>query len=432
MLKALTKLSSSQKRFNWSRQLFQKALHLNQYNEQRSVCMDTHSSIIIYNVTVYGENQTLKNGYIKLTNKKITEIGEIHQYVRQPNDHVIELSPSYKVIPGAIDVHIHGVNNADAMDGTAEALKTMARTLPKEGTTSFLATTMTQSNEAVEKALRNAGTYIEQQTDADAEVVGIHLEGPFISPKRAGAQPPTHIQDPNVALFQEWQKAAGGHIKLVTLAPEQPNGLALTSYLKETNVVASIGHSDSTYDQVGEAIEAGASHITHLYNGMRGLHHREPGVLGAAYLRDELFVELITDGIHCRPEMVKLAYDQITSERMILITDSLRAKWLKNGTYDLGGQPVHVNDTTATLADGTLAGSILKMNDAIKNTMSFTNCSLEDIVKMTAENPAKQLNLFDTKGSLKIGKDADIVVLNENLDVEMTFCRGTLNFQKED
>ncbi len=432
MLKALTKLSSSQKRIDWSRQLFQKALHLNQYNEQRSVCMDTHSSIIIYNVTVYSENQTLKNGYIKLTNKKITEIGEIHQYVRQPKDHVIELSPSYKVIPGAIDVHIHGANNADAMDGTAEALKTMARTLPKEGTTSFLATTMTQSNEAVEKALRNAGTYIEEQTDADAEVVGIHLEGPFISPKRAGAQPPTHIQDPNVTLFQEWQKAAGGHIKLVTLAPEQPNGLALTSYLKETNVVASIGHSDSTYDQVGEAIEAGASHITHLYNGMRGLHHREPGVLGAAYLRDELFVELITDGIHCRPEMVKLAYDQITSERMILITDSLRAKWLKNGTYDLGGQPVHVNDTTATLADGTLAGSILKMNDAIKNTMSFTNCSLEDIVKMTAENPAKQLNLFDTKGSLKIGKDADIVVLNENLDVEMTFCRGTLSFQKED
>jgi len=297
---------------------------------------------------------------------------------------------------------------------------------------SAFSTTMTQSNEAVEKALRNAGTYIEEQTDADAEVVGIHLEGPFISPKRAGAQPPTHIQDPNVTLFQEWQKAAGGHIKLVTLAPEQPNGLALTSYLKETNVVASIGHSDSTYDQVGEAIEAGASHITHLYNGMRGLHHREPGVLGAAYLRDELFVELITDGIHCRPEMVKLAYDQITSERMILITDSLRAKWLKNGTYDLGGQPVHVNDTTATLADGTLAGSILKMNDAIKNTMSFTNCSLEDIVKMTAENPAKQLNLFDTKGSIKIGKDADIVVLNENLDVEMTFCRGTLSFKKED
>lgn len=151
--------------------------------------MDTHSSIIIYNVTVYSENQTLKNGYIKLTNKKITELGEIHQYVRQPKDHVIELSPSYKVIPGAIDVHIHGVNNADAMDGTAEALKTMARTLPKEGTTSFLATTMTQSNEAVEKALRNAGAYIEEQIDADAEVVGIHLEGPFISPKRAGAQP---------------------------------------------------------------------------------------------------------------------------------------------------------------------------------------------------------------------------------------------------
>ena len=153
--------------------------------------------------------------------------------------------------------------------------------------------------------------------------------------------------------------------------------------------------------------------------------------LGAAYLRDELFVEIIVDGIHSRPEMVKLAYNQITSDRMILITDSLRAKRLKEGTYDLGGQPVNVNETTATLADGTLAGSILKMNDAIKNMMTYTDCTMEDIIKMTAANPAKQLNLFDRKGSIAVGKEADLVILDEDLDVEMTFCRGKIAFTKE-
>ena len=290
---------------------------------------------------------------------------------------------------------------------------------------------MTQSAEAIERALRNAGEYIITQEDHVAEVVGIHLEGPFIAPIRKGAQPLAYIIDPDVALLKKWQDIAQNQIKLVTLAPEQPNGLELTAVLKKTGVVASIGHSDATYEQVDQAIQAGSSHITHLYNGMRGLHHREPGVLGAAYLRDELFVEIIVDGIHSRPEMVKLAYNQITSNRMILITDSLRAKGLKEGTYDLGGQPVNVNGTTATLADGTLAGSILKMNDAIKNMISFTNCTMEDIIKMTAENPAKQLQLFDRKGSIAVGKDADLVILNEDLDVEMTFCKGKIAYTKE-
>ena len=393
--------------------------------------MKENPTFTIVNLTVYSENETYKNGYIKVVDGKIAEVGPFSQYKQDDTTKVIELSPTYQVIPGAIDVHIHGAANADAMDGTNTALTTMAETLPKEGTTSFLATTMTQSTEAIEEALRNAGEYMTNQKDNLAEVVGIHLEGPFIAPIRKGAQPLSYIIDPDVALFKKWQEIAQNQIKLVTLAPEQPNGLELTAALKESGVVASIGHSDATYEQVDQAIQAGSSHITHLYNGMRGLHHREPGVLGAAYLRDELFVEIIVDGIHSRPEMVKLAYNQITSNRMILITDSLRAKGLKEGTYDLGGQPVNVNDTTATLADGTLAGSILKMNDAIKNMISFTNCTMEDIIKMTAENPAKQLQLFDRKGSIAVGKDADLVILNEDLDVEMTFCKGKIAYTKE-
>lgn len=388
-------------------------------------------TFIINNLMVHSEKETYKNGYIKVVDGKIAEVGPVSQYKQDDDAKVITLSPDYQVIPGAIDIHIHGASNSDAMDATHDALSTMAKTLPKEGTTSFLATTMTQSTQAIESALLNAGKYIENQTQENAEIVGIHLEGPFISPARKGAQPEEYIIDPDITLFKRWQEMAENQIKLVTLAPEQPNGLDLAAHLRGTGVVASIGHSDATYDQIDEAILAGTTHVTHLYNGMRGLHHREPGVLGAAYLRDELYVELIADGIHCRPEMIKLAYNQITSERMILITDSLRAKWLEKGTYDLGGQPVNVDETRATLSDGTLAGSILKMNDAIKNTMENTDCSMTDIIKMTAENPAKQLRLFDRKGSIQVGKDADLVILNDRLDVEMTFCRGNLAFKKE-
>ncbi|MFJ7854656.1 N-acetylglucosamine-6-phosphate deacetylase [Peribacillus frigoritolerans] len=388
-------------------------------------------TFIFNNLMVHSEKETYKNGYIKVVDGKIAEVGPASQYKQDDDAKVITLSPDYQVIPGAIDIHIHGASNSDAMDATHDALSTMAKTLPKEGTTSFLATTMTQSTQAIESALLNAGKYIENQTQENAEIVGVHLEGPFISPARKGAQPEDYIVDPDVTLFKRWQEMAENQIKLVTLAPEQPNGLDLAAHLRGTGVVASIGHSDATYDQIDEAIQAGTTHVTHLYNGMRGLHHREPGVLGAAYLRDELYVELIADGIHCRPEMIKLAYDQITSERMILITDSLRAKWLEKGTYDLGGQPVNVDETKATLSDGTLAGSILKMNDAIKNTMEYTGCSMTDIIKMTAENPAKQLRIFDRKGSIQVGKDADLVILNDRLDVEMTFCRGNLAFKKE-
>ncbi|WP_330501964.1 N-acetylglucosamine-6-phosphate deacetylase [Peribacillus frigoritolerans] len=388
-------------------------------------------TFIINNLMVHSEKETYKNGYIKVVDGKIAEVGPASQCKQDDDAKVITLSPDYQVIPGAIDIHIHGASNSDAMDATHDALSIMAKTLPKEGTTSFLATTMTQSTQAIESALLNAGKYIENQTQENAEIVGVHLEGPFISPARKGAQPEDYIVDPDVTLFKRWQEMAENQIKLVTLAPEQPNGLDLAAHLRGTGVVASIGHSDATYDQIDEAIQAGTTHVTHLYNGMRGLHHREPGVLGAAYLRDELYVELIADGIHCRPEMIKLAYNQITSERMILITDSLRAKWLEKGTYDLGGQPVNVDETKATLSDGTLAGSILKMNDAIKNTMEYTGCSMTDIIKMTAENPAKQLRIFDRKGSIQVGKDADLVILNDRLDVEMTFCRGNLAFKKE-
>jgi N-acetylglucosamine-6-phosphate deacetylase len=206
----------------------------------------------------------------------------------------------------------------------------------------------------------------------------------------------------------------------------------MVRYLKESGIIASIGHSDATYEQVVEAIEAGANHLTHLFNQMKGLHHREPGVVGAAFLHDELKAEIIADGVHVRPEMVKLAYKQKQREGLILITDSMRAKCLKNGTYDLGGQEVTVKDGKAVLEDGTLAGSILKLGQAFKNILNYTGCSIEDAIQMASVNPAKQLNIYDRKGSIAKGKDADIVILDHNREIFMTICRGEVAFHKED
>jgi len=392
---------------------------------------DNH--ILLKGIRIYSEDKIIENGYIKIKNQKIAGLGTLDETVIEENFEVIEVPAHFNAVPGFIDVHIHGVNGADTMDGTKEALDTMTATLPKEGTTSFLATTMTQEGKQIEYALINAGEYIEKQTaNGNAEILGLHLEGPFVNPKKAGAQPIQHIVNPNLTLFKEWQKLSNGTIKLVTLAPEQPGGLEMIRYLKENGIIASLGHTDATYEQVGEAIEAGANHVTHLFNQMRGLHHREPGVVGAAFLRKELIVEIIVDGVHVHPEMVNLAYKSKQSDGLILITDSMRAKCLKNGLYDLGGQEVTVKDGKAVLADGTLAGSILKLGHAVKNILTYTGCSLEEAVEMASVNPAKQLNVFDRKGSISVGKDADIVILDENMEVFMTFCRGTLSYKKEE
>jgi N-acetylglucosamine-6-phosphate deacetylase len=390
------------------------------------------NNILLKGIEVYSEGNIIKNGYIKIKGKKIIEFGKAERLTEESDYEVVHLPPHFKAIPGFIDVHIHGVNGADTMDGTKETLETMVTALPKEGTTSFLATTMTQASEQIEKALMNAGEYIcMQPSQGKAEILGIHLEGPFVNPQMAGAQPIQYIVDPNLSLLKKWQDLSKNNIKLVTLAPEQPGGLEMIRYLQANGIIASIGHTNATFEEVNKAIEAGANHVTHLFNQMKGLHHREPGVVGAVFLRDQLKAEIIVDGIHVHPEIIKLAYTQKRSEGLILITDSMRAKCLKNGNYDLGGQEVIVEDGKAFLKDGTLAGSILKMGQAVKNLIAYTGCTLEEVIEMASVNPAKQLNTYDRKGSLAEGKDADIVILNDNLEIYMTICRGVVAYKKE-
>ncbi len=401
------------------------------WKSEESGAFYMNKTIVLQNGIIHSEDETYPGGFISFQDGKILTVGQDMMDGAESYE-VIHLPESYHVIPGMIDVHIHGADGADMMDGTYQSMKRIAKVLPQEGVTSFLATTMTQQQDKIENALQNAAQYIQmEQPYGHAELLGVHLEGPFISDKKPGAQPVASIMKPDIQMFLRWQEIALESIKLVTIAPEVEGSLEVISYLSNHGVIASIGHSDATYDEVVKAIQAGASHVTHLYNGMRGLHHREPGVVGAALLHDELMVELISDGIHVRPELVKLAFQQKGREKVLLITDAMRAKCLGEGLYDLGGQMVIVQNGKATLHDGTLAGSVLKMMEAARNTMKYTGCSLQDVLYMTSFNPAKQLNIFNRKGSLSPGKDADFVVLDEQLEVVMTFCRGQIAYQRE-
>ncbi|WP_026690074.1 N-acetylglucosamine-6-phosphate deacetylase [Alteribacter aurantiacus] len=330
--------------------------------------------------------------------------------------------PGTKIVPGFIDLHIHGTHKADVMDAKDWTLPTMARHLPEEGTTSFLATTITQDDHAKIAALEGVAKYMKKPIDG-AEVLGVHLEGPFISKQRAGAQPIDHIKKPSIPLFQTFQKAASGNIKLATIAPEE--GMELVSYLANHNVIPSIGHSDAYYSDVKEAISFGLTHATHLFNGMRGVHHRDLGVAGGVLLHEEVIAELIVDGIHMSPEMVKLTFKNKGPDQVILITDAMRAKGLPDGVFDLGGQEVTVKGGRAELSDGTLAGSVIKMNEAIKNMIAFSGCTFKEAINMATINPAKQLGVDNRKGSIALGKDADYTVLSPQCQVLETFCQGT-------
>ncbi|MGP4077407.1 N-acetylglucosamine-6-phosphate deacetylase [Halobacillus sp. K22] len=389
------------------------------------------SSVEIMNVRVVCHTEIIPSGSVLLRDGLIDAVSD---HPIGGADKVIDgKGESWTLVPGFIDVHIHGADGHDVMDSTNEALTGMARSLPAEGTTSFLATTMTQSSENITRALKNIKKYMgSEPTGRQSEILGIHLEGPFLSKNKAGAQPHDHIIPPSTELFDRWQEESGNQIRLVTLAPERSGGSEFIRHVTGQGVVASIGHSEATFDQVEEAVNAGARHVTHLYNQMSGFHHRDPGVVGAALLNKRLKVEMIVDHVHSRPEAVQLAYHHTKAERTILITDAMRAKCLPEGVYDLGGQQVDVKDGEARLDDGTLAGSVLTLQKAVKNMQQHSELPWEDLVRITSLNAAEQLGFDKRKGKIEEGKDADLVLLDENLEVVMTICNGTIAYQREE
>lgn len=378
---------------------------------------------VIANGRIYTENETIEQGYILIENGKIIQIAE-GEY--QGDLTTIDVKGQH-VLPGFIDIHMHGGYGEDAMDASFEGLKHLSESLLSEGTTSFLATTMTQSDENIIKALKNIADYQEQQDSLNAaSIVGIHLEGPFISEYKVGAQNPAYVQRPSVEKVQQFQEIANNQIKVMTFAPEVEGADETLSTLHD-QINFSIGHTVATFDEVNEAVAQGAKHVTHLYNAGTPFEHRNPGLSGAAWLNDELSTESIVDGIHSHPASVKIAYKQKGNKRFFLITDAMRAKGMPDGEYDLGGQNVVVKGSEARLASGALAGSILKMNEGLKNLIAYTGASLDDLWRVTSLNQAIALKIEDDKGSIAIGKDADIVVVDDDIQVLTTIKSGKVH-----
>ena len=381
------------------------------------------TNYVITNGRIYTEEQVIENGYLVVEDGKISDIqeGEYTGDLQQVD------AKGQNILPGFIDIHIHGGYGEDAMDASYEGLKHLAEQLLSEGTTTFLATTMTQSDENIEKALKNIVAYqADQQKGEAAEIGGVHLEGPFISEHKVGAQNPKYVQRPSVSKIQHFQEIANGQIKIITFAPEVEGAHETLNALHD-DIIFSMGHTVATFDEANEAVEHGAKHITHLYNAATPFEHRDPGVFGAAWTNKGLNTEIIVDGVHSHPASVNIAYKQKGNEHMYLITDAMRAKGMKDGEYDLGGQNVIVKGKEARLASGALAGSILRMNDGLRNLMTYTNDSLENLWRVASLNQAKALKIDDTKGSLAIGKDADIVIANDEIEISKTIKAGTIH-----
>ena len=373
------------------------------------------------NIYVYGKG--LEKTSLSIESGKIKKIGHILE-----EEELLELDEKYIVLPGFVDKHTHGANSADFMNPSKEQIKLILSAIAKEGTTSCLATTMTQSKENINLSLETIADYIEENP-LGVEVLGIHLEGPFISPKHAGAQPLKYIIPCDIKAFDEFNKKAKNHIKQVTLAVEE-NGLDLVKHLKSKGIIASLGHTDCSYEEAKAAVEQGASSVSHMFNAMRGLHHRNAGTVGAGLLEENLSCELICDLIHVSKPVVQLLYKNKGKAGICLITDAMEAKWMPDGNYQLGGQKVIVQNGEARLEDGTLAGSTLKMNEAIYNFMKTTGVSLLDAVDFATINPARCLHVEDRKGSIEVGKDADFVIVDKDLNVYMTICRGEIVYSK--
>lgn len=375
-------------------------------------------SKVIIHAQVYTGSQVYTDGFIRY-HDTVLAVGSMDEYQPESSDTHVEDAQGKLLVPGFIDMHSHGGYGIDNMDGDPREINEMTQKMLSEGITSYFPTTMTQSDENIEHSL--AG--IKQAKETNPMIQGIHLEGPFISVDYKGAQPAQFMRTADAETMARWNDLSGGNIRLVTYAPEVGDVSEFEDYCVANNIVLSAGHSGATYEQLKQS---NASHVTHLFNGQLGLHHREIGVAGFALLEDDVYAEMIVDGFHISPEMVKLAFKAKGASHTVLITDSMRAKGLPDGESELGGQKVFVKDKQARLENGSLAGSVLRFNDAFKNMIEFTGCSIADAVQMSSVNQAREFGL-ENKGLLSEGKDADFVVMNEEFQVVKTVLGGNMH-----
>jgi N-acetylglucosamine-6-phosphate deacetylase len=334
--------------------------------------------------------------------------------------------PGATLGPAFFDVHIHGAAGHDVMEATTQALDTMGTFLASRGTSAYLATTVTASLDATLRALDGLANEIAKLPQPGrARPLGIHLEGPFLSHEKRGVQPAEHLLAPSIATFDRLIEAGHGHVRLMTLAPELPGAVELAAHATSRGVRVSVGHSNATAAETSAAIAAGAVSATHTFNAMRPLDHREPGILGTVLTTDTLFSELICDGIHTEPEIVRLWWRAKGPERAILVTDAMAAAGMPDGEYQLGGFPVQVKDGRAT-ARGVLAGSVLTLDRALSNFVQFTGATIDHGLRLLSTNPAAMTGLAHRAGALAPGKSANLVAVDATGKLVASIVGGVL------
>ena len=371
--------------------------------------------MIIKNANIYTEDHRFLKGTVAVENGRFVSNAEADETDGRSVD-----AEGLYMIPGLVDIHFHGCMGADMCDGTEQALDVITTYEASVGVTSICPATMTIPKNELLAVMKNAGEY---KYHGGSHLVGINMEGPFISPSKKGAQAAENIMHCDYEYFSRLQKAANGLIKLVDIAPEEPGAMEFIDRAKG-EVVISLAHTASDYDTAKKAIEHGASHATHLYNAMPPMNHRNPGVIGAVSDSEKCHVELICDGVHIHPAVIRATFAMFGAERMILISDSMRATGLEDGEYTLGGQPVTVKGNLATLHDGTIAGSATNLMDCMRFAVKEAGIPLETAVMCATENPAKEIGIFQETGSIAAGKKADFVLLDKELNIIGVYIDG--------
>lgn len=382
------------------------------------------NSTLIRNVRMLFDNE-LKPGCLLIRNGKIEQVHPDDQPSECSVDRVID-GNGHLLIPGMIDVHIHGADGYDMMDGTLGSVEAVSNACARTGCTSFLATSVSSSLESLNTMVSTVSKSINKEPGA--QIAGIHIEGPYLNVKRKGMQNEQFLRHPDVEEMKQILQNSGSLIRMVTLAPELPGGLEMIEFLKDRGIIVAVAHSDATYEEAKRAFRTGASHVTHCFNGMRPIHHRDPGLILAAFEENQVSVQAIVDDVHLHPATVRLIYREKGADKMVLITDALQAMGMGDGTYLFGGHEVTVSDGVARLVDGTLASSTITMNKALEKTVR-TGIPLHEAVTMATQTPADLLGL-PNKGRLVPGADADIVLLDKHFDVMWTMVNGKMVYQQ--
>lgn len=367
-------------------------------------------------------DRVIKEGSLVIEGGLIKEVRETGPGIELPSADVHDYSGHW-VSPGLVDVHLHGAMGHEVMDAEVAGLKKIAGHQAACGVTAFFPTTLTAPMETVIRAIETVRAAAGE--DLPSEIAGIHLEGPYVSLKRKGAQDPKYVREIQESDLERLQAALGPLKTLITVAPEAGRNLDFIPKMVDLGWVVSIGHSDATYEEATRAIAAGANHATHLFNAWREFHHREPGGLGAVLDSDRVYAELITDGIHVHPSFIRLAVFCKGPERTCLITDSLKAAGLPDGTYDWGDMQIVLKGAEVRLRDsGVLAGSILHLNQAVRNVLNWTGLPVPAVVRMASLTPAESVGLSRVMGSLEPGKLANLAIFDSNFETVATYLRG--------